>query len=54
VEQSAETLPASDLVGPGRERDCVWFVVGCEQAHPVALVAAPGVVVGDVEVEYVV
>ena len=52
VEQSAETLPASDPVDPGRERDHVRFVVGSTQTHPVALVAAPGVVMGDVDVEH--
>jgi hypothetical protein len=54
VEQSAETLLTSDFVDPGRERDRVRFVVGSVQTHSVALVAALGVVMGDVGVEYVV
>ena len=54
VEQSAQTLPASDPVDPGRERDHVRFVFGSTQKHSVALVAAPGVVMGDVDVEHVV
>jgi hypothetical protein len=54
VGQSAQTLSASDLVGSGRERDHVRFVFGSSQKHSVALVAAPGVVMGDVDVEHVV
>ena len=54
VEQSAQTLSASDPVDPGRERDHVRFVFGSTQEHSVALVAAPGVVMGDVDVEHVV
>ena len=54
VEQSAQTLSASDRVDPGRERDHVRFVFGSTQKHSVALVAAPGVVMGDVDVEHVV
>ena len=53
VEQSAQTLSASDPVDPGRERDHVRFVFGGTQKHSVALVAAPGVVMGDVDVEHV-
>ena len=53
VEQSAQTLPASDPVDPGRERDHVRCVFGGTQKHSVALVAAPGVVMGDVDVEHV-
>jgi len=54
VEQSAQTLSASDRVDPGGNRDHVRFVFGSTQKHSVALVAAPGVVMGDVDVEYVV
>ena len=54
VEQSAQTLSASDPVDLGRERDHVRFVFGSTQKQSVALVAAPGVVMGDVDVEYVV
>lgn len=54
VEQSAETAPASDPVDLGREEDHVRFVVGSAQKHPVALVAAPGVVMSNVDVEHVV
>jgi hypothetical protein len=53
VEQSAEVLSASDRVDPGRERDRVRVVVGSTQNHPGALVAAPGVVVGNIDVEHV-
>jgi hypothetical protein len=52
VEQSAQTLSASDPVDPGWERDHVWFVFGGTQKHSVALVASPGVVMGDVDVEH--
>ena len=54
VEQSAQTLSASDPVDPGRERDHVRFVFGSRQKHSVALAAAPGVVMADVDVEHVV
>jgi hypothetical protein len=54
VEQSAQTLSAPDRVDPGRERDRVRFVFGGTQKHSIALVAAPGVVMGDVDVEHVV
>jgi hypothetical protein len=54
VEQSAQTLSASDLVDLGRERDHVRCVFGGRQKHSVALVGAPGVVMGDVDVEHVV
>lgn len=54
VEQSAQTLSASDPVDLSRERDHVRFVFGSTQKHSVALVAAPGVVMGDVDVEHVV
>lgn len=53
VEQSAQTLSASDPVDLDRERDHVWFVFGGTQKHSVALVAAPGVVMGGVDVEHV-
>jgi hypothetical protein len=52
VEQSAETLPASDPVDFGRERDHVRDIVGSMQKHPGALVAVPGVVMGDVDIEH--
>lgn len=54
VEQSAQTLSASNRVDPGENRDNVRFVFGGTQKHSVALVAAPGVVMGDVDVEHVV
>ena len=44
VEQSAQTLSASDRVDPGRDGDHVRVVFGSTQKQSVALVAAPGIV----------